>query len=353
MLKQVNKQGLFSYVAGAMPVSFLLKLSKTKHIFPYYHLVSDTKVTHTHYLFSHKTINEFKQDLEFITRYFTPISLFDLIDFVKNGKDLPSHSMHLTFDDGYRENYDIIAPILLKRGIPATFFVSTDFIDNRKLGFLNKISIILDHLKDNDIFLKYRKVIGDFFQVKDIDADLKNSLIRNIEYPDRSKLDELATLIELNFDPYLKNVAPFLTSDQLRCLINKGFTIGSHSLDHPRYSLLPGEYQLQQTELSINHLVQKYHLEYRVFAFPHSDEGVGADFFNTVFKSDLIDITFGTGGIRDDLYTNIIQRISMEKPLLGANRLVPLQLARRKYRDFTGKNAEIMRLRIRKSAHAD
>lgn len=37
----------------------------------------------------------------------------------------------VTFDDGYRDNYDYAAPILSKHRLPATFFVSTDKLTNQ------------------------------------------------------------------------------------------------------------------------------------------------------------------------------------------------------------------------------
>lgn len=52
--------------------------------------------------------------------------------------NLPQQALHvaITFDDGYRDNLYIAAPILVEYGIPFTVFVSSDFIKNRIDGFL-------------------------------------------------------------------------------------------------------------------------------------------------------------------------------------------------------------------------
>ena len=34
----------------------------------------------------------------------------------------------LTFDDGYRDNYEVVFPILKKKGLPAAFYIPTDYI---------------------------------------------------------------------------------------------------------------------------------------------------------------------------------------------------------------------------------
>jgi peptidoglycan/xylan/chitin deacetylase (PgdA/CDA1 family) len=46
----------------------------------------------------------------------------------------------LTFDDGYRDNYEVAFPILRREGVPATFFVTTGFIDSRRLPWWDEIA---------------------------------------------------------------------------------------------------------------------------------------------------------------------------------------------------------------------
>ena len=50
---------------------------------------------------------------------------------VEGSGKLDRRCLHLTFDDGFRELHDVVAPILLRKGIPATFFVNSAFIDNK------------------------------------------------------------------------------------------------------------------------------------------------------------------------------------------------------------------------------
>ena len=67
-----------------------------------------------------------------------------MIAFVNGEKQLSQGKVFLSFDDGLREVYTIIAPILKERGLPATFFITTDFIDNKKLFYRNKASLLIE-----------------------------------------------------------------------------------------------------------------------------------------------------------------------------------------------------------------
>ena len=41
--------------------------------------------------------------------------------------------MAITFDDGYEDNERIAAPILSKLGMPATFFIASDYLDGGRM----------------------------------------------------------------------------------------------------------------------------------------------------------------------------------------------------------------------------
>ncbi len=66
-----------------------------------------------------------------------PIRLQDLADYLLNGTPLPSKPIVLTFDDGYADNYAYAFPVLKKFKFPATFFVITQFVDDKKPGYMN------------------------------------------------------------------------------------------------------------------------------------------------------------------------------------------------------------------------
>lgn len=66
---------------------------------------------------------------------YTTISLYELWDHLENGAKLPENPVILTFDDGYQDNYDNAFPLLIQRGMTATFFVVTEFLETNRPGY--------------------------------------------------------------------------------------------------------------------------------------------------------------------------------------------------------------------------
>lgn len=72
-------------------------------------------------------VREFDTFCRLAGNYFDVISLSDLLERLEHHRDI-SNSMVITFDDGYEDNHAVAAPTLARWGLPATFFIATDFI---------------------------------------------------------------------------------------------------------------------------------------------------------------------------------------------------------------------------------
>jgi peptidoglycan/xylan/chitin deacetylase (PgdA/CDA1 family) len=70
---------------------------------------------------------KFAKFCEFFGRHFTVLPLSEQIARCHTGRRLGG-TLSITFDDGYRNNFEIAAPILRSYNLPATFFVTTGFI---------------------------------------------------------------------------------------------------------------------------------------------------------------------------------------------------------------------------------
>src|SRR5262245_56269169 len=116
---------LLSKGATRIPIEWMRTFSGVPLVIPYYHLVSDISVPHVSHLYRFRTIAEFTSDVEFLLRRFEPVTLNDIVEALNGTRILSRASFHLTFDDGFREMQDIVAPILQRAGVPATFFLNT------------------------------------------------------------------------------------------------------------------------------------------------------------------------------------------------------------------------------------
>lgn len=74
----------------------------------------------------------FAEQLDFLTRSFTPIRVDEAIDRLRMGKPLPRNALSVTFDDGYADLPRFALPILERYNCPATVYVSTGGIEQQR-----------------------------------------------------------------------------------------------------------------------------------------------------------------------------------------------------------------------------
>jgi peptidoglycan/xylan/chitin deacetylase (PgdA/CDA1 family) len=224
--------------------------------------------------------------------------------------------------------YDIVVPILIAKGVPAAFFVNTEFIDNGTLCYLNKASLLIEHLRQqrSDAL---NKALGGLLASHRLPGHDVESTLKAITYQDRAVLDQVAAAAELDVPEYLHSRQPYLTSAAIRGLIDRGFAVGAHSVDHPLYRSLTLDDQITQTISSVTEIRTRFGVPYGAFAFPHSDQGVSSEYFRRIAATGLVDLSFGTAGLLDDSVPWNLQRFSLELPLEPAPRLLAYHHVRR------------------------
>jgi peptidoglycan/xylan/chitin deacetylase (PgdA/CDA1 family) len=328
MIKTIVKTRVIAPLIALVPVTILAKITGINFFIPYYHVISDDKLEHVQHLYNYKGIKQFIEDMEWLLKNYTPVNLYDLIDCLQRGKSLPERAFLLTFDDGFREMSEVVAPILIAKGVPATFFLTSAFIDNSVLGYHQKMSLVLDRIRTGISDAERVQVVGILGTYGLASSDLASSIL-SVQYRQRDIVDMIGELLEVRFEDFLAKKKPYLTTDQIKQLIKNGFTIGAHSIDHPLYALLSLEEQLHQTVESITFIRKSFNLDYGAFAFPHTDRNVSEEFYVKLAKSGLVDVTFGTGGMINDSHPSHFQRIGMEKPLVSARQTLSLHYAKK------------------------
>lgn len=71
----------------------------------------------------------FEWQMAFLRQHFELLTPEEIVTRLALGHALPSNAALVTFDDGYRDNFEQAYPILQRRGIPAIVFLITGLID--------------------------------------------------------------------------------------------------------------------------------------------------------------------------------------------------------------------------------
>ncbi|HKJ79594.1 MAG TPA: polysaccharide deacetylase family protein [Prolixibacteraceae bacterium] len=286
------------HLGKAIPAGVLLKRPAPVFL-PFYHVVSNEKLPHI-LNYPYRNIEQFEKELEYFLTYFHPVSLEEILQ----GKKQTKRVFHLSFDDGLKECAEVIAPILKRKGIPATFFVNTGFVDNLQLFHKYKTNLILNALKTNP-----NPKVNELLKRH----DLAGKDILNAEINQVAVLDEVAKILELSFQEFLAKQEPYLTTQQILQLHDDGFSIGAHSHDHPEFYKISEEEQLGQVEKSMAWIVEKLQPKIKTFSFPFTDDKVPATVLKRLFDENLCDITFGTAGVKFDESDFHFQRYPVEQ----------------------------------------
>ncbi|WP_348060257.1 polysaccharide deacetylase family protein [Dokdonella sp.] len=208
--------------------------------------------------------------MAWLKREYTPIRLCDALDCARAGRSLPPRSVVITFDDGYDDNFHIAFPILRELGVPATFFVSTGYIDSGAPYAYDW----LVHL--------FHRTSADRVSIPElrIDASIPLDRVERAALAE-SVLDRIKTLPEARQAAVIRRLEDAwsiprqphrdcrpMTWDQLREMQSGGMEIGSHGVHHWMLAQLPHELMLEELAGSRAAIARELGVPARVISYP-------------------------------------------------------------------------------------
>ena len=322
-------KSLYFSAVSALPLNWLLKHSSLDLLVPYHHLVSDSPVPFIEPLYAFKDLRRFEADLDYMLTHFQPVSLREVIEQRKKALPFRKKSFLLTFDDGLRQVYDVVMPLLLRKGVPAALFVCPQFVDNKELFYDLKKGLILHKLREVQPSSSLLVRIGRELHQPVTSTGQLETLVRSIHYHTQLLADKIGHILEIDFSGFAEKCRPFMSSEQIRHFISKGFEVGAHSMDHPLYSTISLEQQLRQTLDSIQWVSTTFGLPYKAFAFPHVDTGVTDSFFRRLFENEALapDLVLGNRTGMLERHPRVVHRYIGENPHLAAGTMVKAVLS--------------------------
>jgi peptidoglycan/xylan/chitin deacetylase (PgdA/CDA1 family) len=295
----------FYFISQEWMISFF----KKKSILPYYHVVSDDYLYHINELYPFKSTTQFEKDLDFYQKYYKEIAPENLLNSKEN-----VNKFLISFDDGFKEVYTVIYPILKRRGIKAIFFINPNFVDNKKGFYKNHISLIISKLKKQKTDIETLNKIADVFNLTYINDSQLYADLKKIQYKDIDKLENIYKILNIDIDAFLETQQPYLTKSQIKEMISDGYYFGGHTMNHvPLWQLTLEEQKIEIIE-SIEWLKNNFNITYSYFAFPFTDEKISTKLLSELFLYDKNLLVFGISDFKEDVDKRFIHRIPTEYP---------------------------------------
>ncbi len=204
---------------------------------------------------------DFDWQMRYVAKHFHPVSCQQVAEAINAGTALPKRAVMVTFDDGFRDNYEVAFPVLRSHGVPALFFVSTGYIDGQQPFWFDWLVHVFLHTPASEIRLDaidQTIVLGDTPRTRRAAAlQLLRTLKRTPETKRVQVVDQLRqqTNVDMSTEALLQS-AP-MTWDHIREMSHAGMEFGSHTVTHPILSTIADpaalRFELGESKARIEH----------------------------------------------------------------------------------------------------
>jgi peptidoglycan/xylan/chitin deacetylase (PgdA/CDA1 family) len=180
------------------------------------------------------TPEEFDQQVGVLKRRFHLVELAEAQELLARPADLRHAHVLITFDDGYRDNHDVVLPILRAHGVRAAFFLATGFVGTHNVPWWDQVAFMLRQTRRTAVRLDYPRATS-----FDLERQPRARVIRDVLrlYKHRDTLDAERFLagVERECEVPRPRQAPerlFMSWEEARALVAAGMGVGSHTHRH-------------------------------------------------------------------------------------------------------------------------
>ncbi len=221
----------------------------------------------------HVPEEKFREEMQWLRRRFTPVTLDQAMAGLQGSAALPDRPVLVTFDDAYRNNLEVAAPILAELGIPAVLFVPTKFVGAEGMYWNEELEARL--LVTTAQAVKVPVAGGEWLWLRNIEERksayrVLSPLLKKLPVADRERVwSDLRD--QLSGDDPEAAREPRLSWEELRKLKGYGFTIGSHTVSHALLPGLPEDTVARELMQSKAEIETKLGAAVDAFAYPNGD----------------------------------------------------------------------------------
>jgi peptidoglycan/xylan/chitin deacetylase (PgdA/CDA1 family) len=229
------------------------------------------------------TPESFRTQLEWLRRQIRLVTIDELINRLENGSAWREPVAALTFDDGYRDNLEVAAPILRELRVPATFFIPTAFLESPRLPWWDHIAYVFKKTRVQTFALA--RDPGRDTPPLTIDLGVTSrseaitmvirAFLTGMISDERWFLNQLQTQAEVNFDDGDLGRTLFMSWNDVRQLVrpDQGLAVGSHTHSHQKLAGLDETTQREELVTSKHLLEAHLGCEVKALAYPYGWPG--------------------------------------------------------------------------------
>lgn len=225
------------------------------------------------------TADAFRAQIAYVKRWFALPPPHEILESLSR-RSFSDPTMLVTFDDGYRDNYETAFPALRDLGVPACFFLVTELLDAPRLPWWDCVAYAVKRTQVETLSLEYPERLEiDLRAISPARATWRILRACKDGRPfDASRfLDELETRTRVDIDAASLGRTLFMSWDAVRHMARAGMTIGSHTASHAVLASLAEAAQRRELRVSRERIGEVTGSNPDMLAYPVGGDGAFTD----------------------------------------------------------------------------